>query len=115
MYATEVVVLIFICKLMDKEKLEEVAKEDGYFFLTWKKLGGREVLCGLSRFIYTTGLVIDIDKTGYSYRYCFPILSDAVETIQSLPDELPEAIEDMPGNWIKSKGHTEVSNKNYQK
>lgn len=117
MYATGVVVHIstFKAEEMSKEQLEEVAKQDGYFLLTWKKFQGREVLCGLYRFIFTVGLVIDIDETGYLGRYCFPDMIDAIDIVNNMPDELPDRIEDMKGNWIKFKGHIEVSNKNYQK
>lgn len=100
---------------MNKQQLEEVAKKEGYFLLTWRKLQGREVLCGLLRFAFTVGLVIDIDETGYLGRYCFPDMIDAIEAISNMPEELPDRIETMEGNWIKFKGHIEVSNENYQK
>ncbi len=100
---------------MSKEQLEEVALKEGYFLLVWKKLGEREVLCGLSHFAFTCGLVIDIDETGYLGRYCFHTVGEAAEALANMPKELPNRIETMEGNWIKFKGHIEVSNENYKK
>lgn len=115
MYATGAAVHIFILQVkeMNKQRLEEVALSEGYFLLVWKKFQGREILCGLRHFLYTVGLVIDINEVGYMGRFCFPILSDAVKALANLPEELPSRVETIEGNWIKYKGHIEVQNENY--
>ena len=50
--------------------------------------------------IYTTGLVVDLDATGYSFRYCYEKRVDAVKayTMMLTKDEIPY------GPWIKRKG-----------
>lgn len=99
---------------MEKQKLEAEVLKEGYTHLKWvKDSQGKEVLCGLFRFIFTVGLVIDIDTIGYKGRYCFPDTTDAKITITSL-SSIPENIEDFPGHWIKYKGEKEVRNEKYR-
>lgn len=88
-------------------------EEHGYFDLKQIKMpNGKEVWAGLFRFIYTVGLVIDIDETGYRGRYCFHSLAEAREVLRDLT-QLPEDLI-IPGNWIKHKGFPrEIRNPNY--
>ena len=43
------------------------AMENGYTDLVWRD----DVLCGLQRMIFTTGIVVDIDLWSYSHRFCY--------------------------------------------
>lgn len=54
---------------------------------------------GLKHFIYTTAIVVGLDSTGYSHRYCY---EDRYEARPSL--DAWDGSGDPPGNWIKRKG-----------
>lgn len=89
---------------MIKEEVENL----GYTHI--KQING--VWCGLYRFIFTVGLVVDIDSIGYKYRYCFNNNSDAKKSLHKY-----ENLNELPtGNWIKRKGiGGDISNPNYDK
>jgi hypothetical protein len=57
---------------MEKGRLTDEFKayleSNGYFDL--KEVDGK--ILGLMRFMYTIAIVVDIDSTGYSHRYCYP-------------------------------------------
>lgn len=74
----------------------------GYFNL--KEIEGRG-LCGLFRFIFTTGLRYGLNISSYEGRFCFPHLNDAKEALSDW-----DGVDDPPGYWIKHKGKTEHSN-----
>jgi hypothetical protein len=57
--------------------------------------------CGLSRQIFTVGIVYGIDSSGYVGRYCFPSYADAKEALENW-----DGAGDPSGNWIKHKGGT---------
>jgi hypothetical protein len=76
------------------------------------KLRGVDIICGLMRFAFTTGLVIGIDDTGYIGRYCFHTKSEAERALRELTIIPSNLI--IEGNWIKFKGYTEISNPNYE-
>jgi hypothetical protein len=97
---------------MIEQQLLEVLKEEGYEYITPLDMEGVEIACGLYRFVFTTGLVIGLDETGYSGRFCFPSHADAKEVLLSLK-KLPKDLRKLPGNWIKFKGKMEFSNENY--
>ena len=54
---------------------------------------------GIFQFIYTFGLVVDITSYGYSGRYYFRHLGDAVLALDQW-----DGVGDPPGAWIKYKG-----------
>lgn len=100
---------------MTNKELEEKLKEEGYFNLRWLKWKGKSVLCGLSKFAFTFGLIINLEEYSYSYRYCYPSAIEAIISINELK-EVPEYPSDMVGNWIKCKGlGLDLSNPNYKK
>lgn len=55
-------------------------------------------IAGLSRFLFTTGLCIGLDETGYRTRFCFEGYNDALQSLNAWDGEgFP------PGWWIKQK------------
>jgi hypothetical protein len=56
-------------------------------------------LCGLRKFIFTTGLVIGMDEDRYYGRYCY---SNEVDALKALNEW--DGKEDPSGPWIKYKG-----------
>lgn len=94
---------------MTKKVLYEKLTEFGYFNL--REVPGRG-LCGLHEFLFTIGLIENLDEIGYSGRYCY----DKVDAQQAL-DALNkwDGKEDPKGNWIKYKGEKgEYNNPNYK-
>ncbi len=81
---------------MKNEELRKHLEHEGYMFLT--EIPGRG-LCGLYRFLFTTGLVIGIDQIGYKGRYCYSERSDALYALSHW-----DGTDDPPGPWIKYKG-----------
>lgn len=59
-------------------------------------------LCGLQRFIFTTGLLTDLTFDGmaynYSARYCYPRMIDAWHALATW-----DGTGDPPGEWVKEK------------
>jgi hypothetical protein len=86
---------------MSKELKQNLA-EQGYF--NFKEIEGRG-LCGLMKFVFTTGLVYGMDEFSYKGRYCFENTADAKEALYNW-----DGIGDPSGDWIKHKGSTEYSN-----
>lgn len=56
-------------------------------------------LCGLQRFLFTTGLVVDLDADGYERRYCYERHEDAEAALAAW-----DGAGHPPGPWIKLKG-----------
>jgi hypothetical protein len=54
--------------------------------------------CGLMRMLYTTALVVGLDNTGYSRRYCYESYDDACYALSQW-----DGSGDPPGPWIKEK------------
>lgn len=77
---------------------------DGYFYLREKPGRG---ICGLHYMAFTVGLFYGLDEVGYSGRYCFSDLREAMDSIDKWT-----GYGDPPGNWIKHKGRIEYSNPN---
>ena len=73
-----------------------ILKNEGYYEI-------REIegigLCGLFKFIFTTGLVIGIDEIGYYGRYCYSTEREAIEALNSWDGK-----GDPSGLWLKYKG-----------
>jgi len=66
-----------------------------------KTINGVE--CGLLRFLFTWGLVVDITETGegeiFEYRFCFEHYEDALASLKAWDGT------GLPGGpWIKQKG-----------
>ena len=59
----------------------------------------------LHKFIYTTGLVVGIDATGFRTRFCYATSFDAAIALLEWDGQ-----GDPPGPWIKEKGRVERSN-----
>ena len=58
-------------------------------------------LCGIRRFVFTTGLIIGIDYWGYYGRYCFNSHAEAVSALEKWDGQ-----GDPEGDWIKYKGES---------
>ena len=61
-------------------KVEELSEEQAAFYedmgyRTLHKIDGEVV--GLSQFLFTTGIVVGMDETGYKHRYCYHTVLDA--------------------------------------
>lgn len=56
-------------------------------------------LCGLHKFMFTTGLVFGIDEQGYHGRYCYTQWADAWKALRAW-----DGTGDPSGPWIKYKG-----------
>lgn len=79
---------------------EEIIKElndQGYSDL--KYIEGRGI-CGVRRFMFTTGLVYGIDDYGYAGRYCYTHNFDARKALRDW-DGVGDPGDDQ---WIKHKG-----------
>lgn len=85
---------------------KEWCKENNYSEV--KEIKG--VWCGVSRFIFTTAIVVGLDEYEYNHRYCFPRNSEAIESFKTYSD--PTAAPS--GNWIKRKGEGAYENPNYK-
>jgi hypothetical protein len=80
------------------QNLKEKLLKDGYFSLI--EIPGKG-LCGLFRFIYTTGLCIGLNEYSYEGRYCF---KNGLEALHSLNQW--DGTGDPPGDWVKFKSMT---------
>jgi len=76
--------------------VQEALSIEGYTHM--RKLPSGE-WAGLFKFLFTIGLVVGIDMTGYRIRYCF---ADEKSALQSL--ENYDGYGDPTGPWIKAKG-----------
>lgn len=81
------------------ESLDEVHRkfyEDQGYALPIK-IHGR--VCALSKFIYTTGIVVGMDETGYVCRYCYETPNEALTAFL----EWMATGADEPTGYIKRK------------
>jgi hypothetical protein len=76
--------------------LEKFLTENGYENL--KEIPGRGI-CGITRFAFTTGLIIGLEDWGYFGRYCYDSRKEAEDALSQW-----DGIGDPPGEWIKYKG-----------
>jgi len=58
-------------------------------------------ICAVQRFLFTAGICVGLDKTGYEYRYCYETVEEAVIALATWDG--PNSGHP-PGNWIKRKG-----------
>ncbi len=75
---------------------KELLEAEGYMQIEQLPTG---VWAGLQDMIYTTGLFVGLDETGYRRRYCYPSYESAVVALRSWDGQ-----DDPPGPWIKRKG-----------
>lgn len=80
---------------MNDELIEYLKKEE---YTNLKYING--VLCGIRRFIFTTGLVVGLNRIGYDGRYCYESHADAVAALEKW-----DMNGDPDGDWIKYKGN----------
>lgn len=83
----------------NKMNLKEYLKTEGYYEI--REIPGKG-LCGLNRFIFTTGLMVSLDEIGYYGRYCYANESDALKALNEW-----DGNGDPGGPWIKYKGRPE--------
>lgn len=57
-----------------------------------------DTVCALQSQLYTTGIVVGLDRTGYKRRYCYERMEDAREALVQW-----DGAGDPPGPWIKEK------------
>jgi len=62
-------------------------------------------VAALWRFLFTTGLLVGIDRIGYRTRFCYAKASEAIEAIATWDGK-----GNPPGYWIKEKGRRERHN-----
>jgi len=77
----------------------------GYGFVCHLPATGE--LAGIMAFLFTYGLCVGLDDTGYRTRYCYPTFGDAILALIEW-----DGHGDPPGPWIKQKGGVERSNPN---
>ena len=85
-------------KKMEIEEIElfDILRNNGYWNL--RVMEGRGVV-GLSKKLFTTGIVYGLDEHGYQGRYCYENAGEA-----ALALAVWNGVGDPPGNWIVNKG-----------
>jgi hypothetical protein len=81
---------------MTKDETMTVWEESGSY--SFRDIKG--VLCGLSNFMYTCGILIGVNGYSYERRYCFETAQEAVDALSDYEDTSIHPT----GNWIKCKG-----------
>lgn len=82
---------------MDIE-LNKFLEEQGYTDLI--ELNGE--LCGIMKFLFTTGLIVGLTRYGYRVRFCYEFTNEARVALERW-----DGVHYPPGNWIKAKGTDE--------
>jgi hypothetical protein len=78
------------------DKIKKLAMEElGY--LATRVIDGK--VYGLTRFIFTIGLIVDVQEDGYERRYCYDSLGEAMSDFKTW-----DGRGHPPGAWIKCKG-----------
>jgi len=75
--------------------IESLKKEGYYGFRKVPNFG----ICGLRKFIFTTGIIIGLNPIDYYGRYCYSSEQEASERLKNW-----NGIGDPKGNWLKYKG-----------
>lgn len=76
--------------------LAAVLQANGYKFAHRLPTGE---IAGIMPMIYTVGLFVGLDETGYRTRFCYPTFADAALALLEW-----NGSGDPPGPWIKEKG-----------
>ena len=87
-------------------ELIQTLTEEGYTHLremtidaTHIKRGVREdIIVGVRPYIFTGGIVIELDEVGYEERYCYATLTEAITALEAW-----DGVGDPSGDWIKHK------------
>jgi hypothetical protein len=79
----------------DREKLIELLNREGYRPILVMPDG---TLCGIMKQLFTVGLFVGLNDTGYSRRYCYENYEDAVASLLAWDWK-----GDPLGPWIKEK------------
>lgn len=87
-------------KILTSELREQLTRE-GYFLLVETE---DHKICGLLPFMFTTGLVVDIDQFGYGRRYCYPNTESAVDGYVKWLANGTTFNDPQDDMWIKCKG-----------
>lgn len=78
-----------------KQTFIEWLNAEGYSHI---KVMQDDTVCALQKQLYTVGLVVGLDRTGYQRRYCYERLGDAREALVQWDGK-----GDPTGPWIKEK------------
>lgn len=81
---------------MSNQGLHEFLADQNYTHLTEHD----GILYGLYRFIFTTGLIVGLERDGYSHRYCY---DTTLEAIGALHDWKANGFQGEPEGFIKRK------------
>lgn len=84
-----------LAEAQDLAKLFSFLQEEDYYNLL--VINGK--VCGLHRFMFTTGLVVGLTFDSYERRYCYETERDAGAALI-----LWDGVEHPDGPWIKLKG-----------
>jgi hypothetical protein len=79
-----------------KDELSKILKSEGYYEI--REIEGVGI-CGLYKYIFTTGLTIGLNEIGYYGRYCYSTEREALEALNSWDGK-----GDPEGLWLKYKG-----------
>lgn len=80
---------------MGAETFIEFLNREGYSRI---KVMQDDTVCALQKLLFTTGLVVGLDRAGYKRRYCYERYEDAREALVQW-----DGAGDPPGPWIKEK------------
>lgn len=69
---------------MSEEELMLYLYKQGYNFLREVPDNG---ICGLYRMLFTTALVVDMDWSGYSHRFCYETREEALNALKGWTGE----------------------------
>jgi hypothetical protein len=83
---------------VEVEELAEAMARDGDPTLGLRTLPNHDVV-GVRRFMFTWGLLVGIDGSGYRLRYCYEHQRDALNALMAW-----DGVGDPPGPWVKKKG-----------
>lgn len=78
-----------------KQTFIEWLNANGYSHI---KVMHDDTVCALQKNLYTTGIVVGLDRVGWSRRYCYEHFSEAREALVQWDGK-----GDPPGPWIKEK------------
>lgn len=73
----------------------EWLNENGYTHIKAMPDG---TMCALQRQLFTTALMVGLDRVGYKRRYCYERMADAREALVQW-----DGAGDPPGPWVKEK------------
>ena len=81
--------------LNEDKDLTDVLRENGY--IAWRQMPDG-TMNGVLKYLFTYGLMVGLDLTGYKRRYCYENIRDAMLACVSW-----DGTGDPPGPWIAEK------------